>query len=35
VSTNVDQRPGSGWAAFVGVFLIVAGSLKLLWGIAA
>ena len=35
VGATVDQRPGSGWAAFAGVFLILAGVLHALVTYAA
>jgi hypothetical protein len=36
VGTGVDRRgSGTGWVTFVGVFMIIVGSLNLIWGISA
>lgn len=35
MSGNATQRKLSGWVAFVGIYLVVAGVLNLLWGVAA
>lgn len=35
MSSNAAGRKLSGWVAFVGIYLVVAGVLNVLWGVAA
>lgn len=35
MSTEAPKRRLSGWVAFVGIYLVIAGVLNVLWGVAA